>query len=432
MTALRAGFAQRDITPPLGLPLGGYGARAGGADGVLDPLYCRAAYFDDESEPVAVMVFDLVHVFGSWTAQVRQRVEQRLGIAGPHCLIAATHTHAGPGVFRSAIATAPEVQKYETELIEQTVSCLAQAKRAAVPAGIRFGTAPTRGVAANRRDPSLSVDETVRVLAAHTPAGELAGVVANFACHPTVLPAANHAYSGDLFGAAATQAAKLLHAPVMLTNGAAGDVSTRFTRREQTHAEVQRLGGRLAEAIAAAVRGALPLPAAVPLGAVTRSVPVRRRELASPQFAAAQLQAALDDLAAVQQRSADAAAVRLAQSRVEGAQAELWLSNRGGWEALFGCRPPRAELQALHCGDLTIVAAPGELFSGAGRWLHQQLGERTLVVGYANDYLGYFVPHAEAAAGGYEALIAMVDPRCEESIRCGLIDTAGRANERLG
>jgi Neutral/alkaline non-lysosomal ceramidase, N-terminal len=425
---LRAGFAERDVTPALGLPLGGYGARLGGADAVLDPLSCRAVVLDDGASLAAIVVLDLVHVFGPWVTTVRERAQRELGLDSNRLLVAATHTHAGPAVFRSSIDRDARLVEYEDALVQQVLACLTEAQHMVRPARIGFGSAPVSGVAANRRDPSLRADQTMRVLCAHSLDGPLLGVLANFACHPTILPATNHSYSADLFGAACAHAAELLRSVVLLTNGAAGDVSTRFTRRAQTVAELHRMGRVLAESIATAVRNASPVRlGSTPFAAARLRVPVRRRALPAAEVASAELQAAVAELGALKERGADPGALRLAQSRVEGAQAALWISSQGGWEALFGRRAANAELQALRCGDVVVVAAPGELFDVAGAHLRRRLCDRALVVGYANDYLGYFIPEIEARAGGYEALIAMVDSSSEAAIRRGLFDVAKAA-----
>jgi hypothetical protein len=427
---VRAGFAQLDITPPAGLPLGGYGMRTGGADGALDPLFCRAVVLDDDTGPVAVVVLDLVYVFADWTARVRVRAGEVLGLAADRLLISATHTHAGPGVFRSALSSDVRLRCYEDALVDRVVECLCAANAASTPAHLRCGKAAAAGVAANRRDPSLPIDEAVRVLCVHDESGQLRGVLANFACHPTVLSAANHSYSADLFGAAVETASHELGVPVLLTNGAAGDVSTRFTRRTQTPGEARRLGALLANAVCAGVRRASRVGRRSDrhfFDAATQSLQVRWRHLPAPDAAVTQLQRELTALQSLRAAGASAGAVRLAESRVEGAQAEAWVSSQGGWEALFGSRQPAAPVQALRCGAVAIVGAPGELFSSAAQWLRRRLGDTALVIGYANDYLGYLIPEHEVSAGGYESLIAMVDPTCEATIRSGLVDVAQSA-----
>jgi len=432
MSTLRVGFGQCDITPPLGLPLGGYGARLSPADGILDPLFCRAAIFDDGTAPIALVVLDLVYVFGSWVSRLRARAAELFGLEPGRLLVAATHTHAGPGVFRSVIGDHTRMTAYEDDLLLEATECVGTALRAAVPAVVAYGSAHVGGVAANRRDPSLPIDDSVRVLCAQATSGQLLGVVANFACHSTVLSAANCSYSGDLFGAAAAAAASQLATPVLLVNGNGGDVSTRFTRRDQSYGEVRRLGHTLAMAICTAVRNAAGSAPQGPagLGAALQAVDVRWRDLPAPGEAAAELQAAESALRALRAQGTDPATLRLAESRVEGARAMLWVTSLGGWDAVFGPRPAVAELQALRCAGVPIVAAPGELFSSAGKWVRRQLGESTFVVDYANDYLGYFIPEMETRAGGYESLIAMIEPNCEGDLRRGLVEVAHRATLR--
>jgi hypothetical protein len=254
-------------------------------------------------------------------------------------------------------------------------------------------------------------------------AGRPAGVIASFGCHPTVLPPENLAYSRDLFGAAVDIAEAAIAAPVLLFNGAAADVSTRFTRREQTYKEVERLGRVLAEAILAAVGDARPIDGAPVAGRVIE-IAIEPRPVPSVDAAQTRLIAAAAALEKARGCVSDAELRRLT-AHVEGAAAQLYFSQSGGIEALLGAAPARATLQLLQIGGCDILGVPGELFSEVGSGICARRPRPALLMGYANDYVGYLVPPAHP--GGYETLISLVTDSSAAEIAEALITATSDA-----
>ena len=113
-----------------------------------------------------------------------------------------------------------------------------------------IGQAPTTGLASNRNDPDGPYDPTVTVLSVQAESGSHLAV----AVHG---PATPHAWGGKpahlsrLPRLAARKLGSYLApaaTPILYLNGAAGDVSTRFTRKDQTPDEVDRIGAALAKA----------------------------------------------------------------------------------------------------------------------------------------------------------------------------------------
>jgi hypothetical protein len=425
---LRFGIAVRDITPATGLPMGGYAARAGVAQGTLDPLFCRAAVLSDGVASVALVALDLVYVAAGWAGPLRDEIARRLGTRAENILVAATHTHAGPAVFHSSLTDSQDLRAYERQLADTALRAVDDACTAAQPAQLAWGEARCAGVAASRRDAAADIDDRVRVLVVGAPTGKCQAVVAVFGCHPTVLPPANLCYSRDLFGAAVDVGEALVGAPVVLFNGAAADVSTRFTRRGQTVPEVTRLGRALGESIAAAVSAAVAV-AGEPLGAYVDAVPVATRPLPSVETAQRMVAEAAALADAAQHRRAEAGDVRRAAAQLEGALAQLFLAAHGP-ELLFRRQPDSATIQLLRIGDCDLLGAPGELFSRVGRQICSARARPTLLVGYANDYLGYIVPPAAAAAGGYEALTAVIEPASADELAERLVAIGNGDAER--
>ena len=75
-------------------------------------------------------------------------------------------------------------------------------------------------------------------------------------------------------------------------------------------------------------------------------------------------------------------------------------------QAALEALPRRAEIQVFRIGDTALVGLPGEPLVEVGRAVAGAMAkqglERTMVLGLANDYIGYLVNEKEYAHGGYE------------------------------
>src|SRR4051794_25366271 len=93
---LRAGAAKVDITPPIGYPMWGYGARHDAPSlGTLDPLRARALVLATDEERIALVSLDLGRApTRQSTAAIRARVKAAVGIE--HIFLVGSHTHHGP------------------------------------------------------------------------------------------------------------------------------------------------------------------------------------------------------------------------------------------------------------------------------------------------------------------------------------------------
>src|SRR5262245_43514471 len=81
-TAFLAGAAKTDITPPIGFPMWGYGARHDmPSAGVLDPLQTRALVLAVGNEKLALVGLDLGRAPTRQSmARIRAEVKKRTGI----------------------------------------------------------------------------------------------------------------------------------------------------------------------------------------------------------------------------------------------------------------------------------------------------------------------------------------------------------------
>ena len=99
-----AGAAREEITPPPGFPTGGHGPAGALARGQWGRLWARAFYFEDPSGRKLVLISsETFAVPRGLTLEVARRVAD-LGLHPEEIILAATHTHQGPGGFLTTTA----------------------------------------------------------------------------------------------------------------------------------------------------------------------------------------------------------------------------------------------------------------------------------------------------------------------------------------
>lgn len=421
---MKAGFAEADITPELGMEVpGGYGKSF--CRSIHDPCKVRAAVLDDGRMRVALVGVDAGFVYRPMVLQARELIRQRCGIPPESVLIGASHSHSsGPlGIVqprqydhasalvrrlayeKSSCADARYVDRVRDEIVEAVF----RADRTKVEVDCGAGAGREDRVAFNRRlrmkngstythpgqnnpdvvDYAGPTDPIVGVLGIWNRSGKLLGCVVNFACHATTSPpgiSANYIYYLErvIRGAMGNDTV------VVFLQGYSGDVTQVDNRSPHAFPNGERwaeiVGGRIgAEAVKTLLtmeRGALaPLDARSTLLRINRRTPSAKR-----------VQQCLD---LVEKEPAAVGATEWAFAK------EIVLL-----DALRAVSPmAEVEVQAIQVGPVVLLANPGELFCQYS--LEARSGSPfrlTFPVGYANDFAGY-VPTEEAfgpRGGGYE------------------------------
>ncbi len=397
---LRAGTTI--VTPSLPGELGGYIARNHAVStGTHDDLEAALIVLEHASTRVAWLTLDAIGITAELDARIRAAIGDALDDAT--LVIAASHSHSAPLGWTGAIHPGnPGLRSAQAadELAER-VAALARTvvTEAGIPVRAEWGSSRVEGVGTNRLAPDGPHDDTVGVLALRAEDGELRAVLFDFATHPTVLGPGNLQWSADWPGAArAALRAAIGPKPVIgFLQGAAGDVSTRFTRRADDFDEVERLGAR----VAMGVLGVLErreAPLAAELRASTVVVRLARRALPDPEVA----ELAVEHAAAALEQTPGSPldpAVRLAQTRHDGARVQR--------DLVAAQLPPALDLPltAVAIGDVAWLHAPVELFASIGQRIASVSPfVATRVVGYSNGYAGYLADSSAHAAGSYEAL----------------------------
>src|SRR3954453_23313646 len=164
--AVTAAFAERDITPDVGMEVpGGYGKSF--SKRIHDPCKVRIAVFGDGTQRVALVGIDALVIPRAVVLAARAEIHEKCGMAPEAIMIGASHSHSSgpvgmvqPGEFddapelikelsyqKSSCADAGYLAKVRAAIVDGVVK--ADAQRAEVTLGYGTGSEPT--VAFNRR-----------------------------------------------------------------------------------------------------------------------------------------------------------------------------------------------------------------------------------------------------------------------------------------
>ncbi|WP_433164148.1 hypothetical protein [Kribbella sp. CA-247076] len=289
MSKLLLAATSLDVTPPPGHRLDGYAARTAPATGTADPLRATLIWLGTADDPgVLWLTLDAIAVGKELVADLAAAAGAAAGIPPAHVVVSASHTHSGPSGWTGEIHPVIPAER-EPELADALIAAVANASLPRRPVTASWRSIEVVGVGANRHRKNGPHDNTAGILALHSSGGSLEAVLFDFACHPTTYGPENLQWSADWPGAARDA---LAPAVVGFLQGAAGDVSPRFTRRGRGAAEVARLGGLLASRVREALGGpGLELPQSAPaIRRTTITLPVR--DMPAPEEAASTVAAA--------------------------------------------------------------------------------------------------------------------------------------------
>lgn len=264
---MRLGVAVTDLTPPAGTRFGGFwNERPTPARGTHDPLTCQALVADDGHGGVAAVAScDLQLISRSAVGAIALRLAEAPGIAPEAVLVHATHDHAAPGgdaaeAYVEGMDDHFAEPAVEARIVDAVVRAVRTAWTRRAPAAIAYSAAEITGIGRFRSDPSAPARAPAALVRVDDGAGRARAVLGWYGCHASVLGPDNDLFSADHPGVVrARLSAAYGGVPALFFNAPAADVSTRNTRRAQTFAEMERLGGILADELLALGRAARPL-----------------------------------------------------------------------------------------------------------------------------------------------------------------------------
>lgn len=399
---LLAGFSSSDITPPLdaGRPvwIAGYGHNRP-AQGIHDPLFARGVVLKEGDKKLALVSVDLVGLQYPAVQQVRAAL-----VDFTYVVVASTHNHEGPdtiGLWGPSALRSGVDPEYIRLVIERVVKLVRTAESSAVPAIAEYGTAQDDSLLGDSRLP-IVYDGVLRALRFKRAAdGTPLGVLIQWNCHPESLGPRNQLLTADFPWATIQYLQQRCGCPVVYFSGAVGGLMSNPDKRIRDQQGQHLPDGNFdyahlyGDEVAKLALKALEHPVPLTLAPIVVSAKPIAVPLVNPLYHAARTIGVL-------QRSG-----------------RLWT---GDFEQLgepiettASDRPVAVETEVayLRCGELHVACIPGELYPELVYGQFQEPveanvdfpaappeppvmktlpGDKTLLLGLANDEIGYIIP----------------------------------------
>jgi neutral/alkaline ceramidase-like enzyme len=353
------GAAAVDISPDeSGLDMGGF-SWSRDSTGNHDPLYARVIVLKRRDLELAIVALDLV---GVMRPEILKFFDGHPEFDPARIIVASTHDHASPdsmgmwgGLFRTGIHR-PFMDKVGRGVRE----AITQARNTAVPAEIASGriAIDPKDFIKNANRPGLVDPEVVVLHARKCSDHSTIATLTELGCHPEAVPRWNTLVSADFPGCAVKRIEAELHGTGIYVSGALGALVSPSVERDRDQPEMgwqeaERIGNRLADCTLRVVNGLTSYDAAPELASWRDRVFLKN---------------------------------------------ENWLYDFARWTGMvdrkvYGSDYVETDVNLLRVGnDLTIATIPGELSPDLGLRVKEFCGGTTMVIGLANDELGYLFP----------------------------------------
>jgi hypothetical protein len=248
---LLAAAGKVDISPDLSrhrIYMAGFGAKGRRPVGIHDPLTARVLVLREGRTTVAIVGLDLLGFYRNDVLDLRARA----GFTGEgrYLFVSATHQHSGPdtlGLWGPFIGVSGVAARYHSELKDKVAAKIKELESALVPASLEAFSAPTdpRGLCRDSRDPVV-INPYLAALRLKARDGKALATVVNWSCHPEVLGRTNRLLTADFPGPLCDQVEEGGGGACVFLNGTIGGLMTPDIKDDKENFyEAQRIGSEV-------------------------------------------------------------------------------------------------------------------------------------------------------------------------------------------
>lgn len=402
----KVGFSQVNITPEIGVLLSGYD-NFRPSKGIHDDLFARILIIDNNEELLCFIQMDTLCVDNYFIQELHDKIKH-LGIKRGNLIVGATHTHSGPkGVSDNINGILNGLEEifgeYNKNLVEDSINKLIEGVRIALDnrenCEIQIGISNVYNVCSERHNIKFPWDTELFTIEFLLNNGKKV-LMYNFSCHPTIMNQENLYITADLPSGVLKHLGNS-YDMITFTNGSAGDISTRFTRKESSFDEVDRLGKNLSDAIKSSLSNPIYKGPINNIQVKNYNLDLEIKDLDSVEEAQKILYELEKKLEEVKKKEISYNDLRVIESQYEGACTNLkFAKNIGKMDKL------NVEINIIKINNWNLITVPGELFSSLGKKI-KEVGNN-IILGYTNGYYLYFADEKSFDNKCYEASSSII------------------------
>jgi len=399
--AFLIGTAQIEITPFSNVYLAGYWARTKPSIGIHDNLYAKSIYIENNKEKVALVSLDLVGLPLNIVNKIRKAVKEDVNLG--NVVIACTHTHSGPST--TSLEDTKIDDNWFSLLPNKIVDLIKLSIKRKEQAKIGVKKVNVFGIGKNRRGNKEEVDSELGIIKVQDLKGTIKAIFLNFTCHGTVLDANNLLISADYPAYIYKFLSEVYpNAIILFTNGAAGDINIGYLSVDsalgekmsiRTFKNAERIGKKICNKVVSVIND-------IPIN--NKEVLVYKKKIIKLPFKSKLPEKnELEEQIKKRQDSIDKITDKSKKKKLQIRQIydEIVLEKMRSQYNNSGFL--NTEIDMLKINTAILITIPGELFCKLGLNIKKMFAPNiSMIIGYANDTIGY-IPTKEAFSnGGYE------------------------------
>ncbi len=202
---LYMGAGKAGLTPPVGLPLAGFGNRKGTpSTGVHDSLYVRIIALKSGAQNVFIVGYDALLLHPPIARMFEEKAKQTLNVEPESFFYTATHSHSGPGGWGSGFVEEQFSGPFDSTivhiLVDSTLAAVSRAKVNLHPSSFTVQSVHAPEFIRNRLVGDKGQIDADLIFAAFQSDNGQNSIFATYSAHATVLPGSNMLFSGDYPG----------------------------------------------------------------------------------------------------------------------------------------------------------------------------------------------------------------------------------------